>query len=1004
MSHLLTTLERTRFDGRESRELRARWLEAHRYNVVALPGSLPTALDLFDLASDATAPRPHTLRLAATNPESPPEPPRRGERSLPFVAGLNALLCHSARAAERVWCQVAAAPGLIVPTNAPFPSAQLAHLESQALMMECCSGTAYRFDRENRERGFLDAERIATLIDRAAGRVRYVWIELACNALAGQPVALSTLRSIREVTQARGVLLVLATSRLLTNSLLLQRRDPQLSGVAVVDIAALTLSLADVCVGSLSKEYDLPHGGMIAARDPALVTELAAAAALDGALLPAHEWPQIGQAIGRRLGDTRPLERRADQSQRIRSALCAAGLPGVLELAGHAVYIDAHSLRRSGPSQLHAAEAWSAHCFIEAGVRLAPAPTTPVQQTLQVALVRAAVPVDRYSNEELDQAAQRIVDAMTRGTASRLILDRPQVGFDSIAPHHAAFRLTTEPDVVGFSWGQVWQERCARFGPRPAMLAEDELGGFHAVSGADLYELIRDLAEGLTALGVVAGDRVAWRLGNCLEWIVLDAACLSLGAISVPLMPGLPVQRAAAVLQQVRPQVVVGERIDLSALIEASGPCEEDWAVPWTVTVPGSAGLECARSRSWEQLLELGRRTRRDESAWCMAISAPHGSDPASWVLTSGTGGVTQQVELTHGNLAAYVASFRWPFFAPRQLYFPLVADLNQSLGRNALYAALYNGSLTCVVPRSPEAAIDSGLLQRFPPACLVAPPRLLARCVERATRAVDGASGLPRERAARQAAALRAYFGGRLWFLAYGGAPLPATLERLFIECGFMLADGYGMTECPLVAIRHLRGDAVPQGHQLAPAVDVRIAPSGEIEIRGAGVASRLLGPSDTAIERWTTDGWLRTGDRGHWSLDGLVVEGRIQELIHLADGTHLDPSWLELQLESTTAIAQAIVIGDERPCVVALIVPRDSLSGDRTTAIAREVDGLNRTLSAAERVTRFALLDSPLPIELLGLTTSGEKRRVDRRGIDAQFAAEIEALYAVHSVPRAS
>jgi hypothetical protein len=346
--------------------------------------------------------------------------------------------------------------------------------------------------------------------------------------------------------------------------------------------------------------------------------------------------------------------------------------------------------------------------------------------------------------------------------------------------------------------------------------------------------------------------------------------------------------------------------------------------------------------------------------------------------------------------LAAYVTSFRWPFFSARNWFFPLLADLNQSLGRNALYAAVFNGSLTIVIPRRSESAIDDGLFQRFPPACMVAPPRLIARCIEYALAPIQSIALQPQELNRRRAAAISAYFGGRLWFIAYGGAPLSSQLEQLLVSSGVMLADGYGMTECPLIGIRHVRGDDDPLAHHLAPSVRARIAPSGEIEVHGAGVAPRLLDEFGSS-GRWTGDGWLRTGDRGHWSVDGLVVEGRLREGLHLADGTYLDPTWLEARLEAKQGIAQALVIGDERPYVAALIVAEEGLHGDPFQMIRVAVDDVNRSLSAAEQIARFEVLESRFAPELVGLTASGEKRRVDRNLAASLLAPQIDALYAV-------
>jgi long-chain acyl-CoA synthetase len=242
----------------------------------------------------------------------------------------------------------------------------------------------------------------------------------------------------------------------------------------------------------------------------------------------------------------------------------------------------------------------------------------------------------------------------------------------------------------------------------------------------------------------------------------------------------------------------------------------------------------------------------------------------------------------------------------------------------------------------------------------------------------------------------VRARFGGRMKVLVSGGAPLNPEVGMFFQSLGITLLQGYGQTESgPLISVN--RPSAGIRMDSVGPPVqgnEVRFAEDGEILVRGENVMHGYWrNPEESA--RVLKDGWLHTGDVGHFDDAGrIVITDRKKDLIVNDKGDNVAPQRVEGMLTLQPEIAQAMVYGDRRPHIVALLVPEAELLGapDLQQRLQKAVDRVNADLSVIEKVRRFIIADAPFTIENEQLTPS---MKIRRHMIKAVYGDRLDTLY---------
>jgi long-chain acyl-CoA synthetase len=262
--------------------------------------------------------------------------------------------------------------------------------------------------------------------------------------------------------------------------------------------------------------------------------------------------------------------------------------------------------------------------------------------------------------------------------------------------------------------------------------------------------------------------------------------------------------------------------------------------------------------------------------------------------------------------------------------------------------------------------------------------------------------------------AKIREHLGGRFEFAISGGAPLPRDVAEFFWGVGIPIYEGYGLTETSPVISTNLPG-AVKLGTvgRPIPGVEVRIAADGEILSRGRNTMRGYFGKPEASAEVLDGDGWFHTGDIGYLDADGfLLITDRKKEMIVNAYGKNIAPAPIEGALKASRFLSQAVVVGDRRQYLAALLVPdfdylRSWAAGralglelpellahpDLRAAIQREVDGVNERLARFEQIREWELLPAELTLEGGELTPT---LKVKRRVVAVKYREQLDRLFA--------
>ena len=541
-----------------------------------------------------------------------------------------------------------------------------------------------------------------------------------------------------------------------------------------------------------------------------------------------------------------------------------------------------------------------------------------------------------------------------------------------------------------------------RLGPRVALRHKKD-GLYHDLSWSEYRTSADRAAAGLVALGVEVGDRVAILSENRVEWPIADMGTLSAGAIDVPMHAPLSM---AQVRYQLEHSGAVG--VFVSNLEQAAKVLESLDNLPdlrWIIRfdpLPHD-GFDGIAILSWQGLLALGARSveaareaRRREAALVR-------DDLATIIYTSGTTGPPKGVMLTHGNLLSNAEA--------GMVIAETTAD--DVLLSWLPYSHIYARTCDLVIPALSGAtlclaeSIDTLTtnLAEIRPSCMSAVPRFYEKVW-------SGLAALPAE---SRPAAMRSIFGPRVRHFSSGGAPLPKHVAVGFHEAGLTLMEGYGLTETsPIISFNTPGACRVGSVGRAIPGVEIRIADDGEILTKGPHVMRGYWRDPD-ATGSVIVDGWFHTGDLGRIDDEGfLFITGRKKDLIVTSGGKNVAPSEIERLLVSDPLIEQAVVCGDGKPYITALIVPDFAALAKKASEIgcAIETDGdlivsaqlhaefagrietVMREVSNPERVKAFLLLARPFRIEEDEVTATLKVRRAH---LLRKFADRLDALYDV-------
>jgi len=536
-------------------------------------------------------------------------------------------------------------------------------------------------------------------------------------------------------------------------------------------------------------------------------------------------------------------------------------------------------------------------------------------------------------------------------------------------------------------------------GPQPA-LAVKRGGQYVWSTWNDLVGEIARTVAALVHLDVQPGDRVVQVAENRYEWIIADFAMQMAGAIHVPIHPTLAGPQIAWQIRHSGAKVALLSGEHQAAKLAALGE-ELPAGVRWLSYDQCHEPLGGQQVESFAAIQQQADMSRGIDVA-CQRRKTAAASDLATILYTSGTTGEPKGVMLTQGNLASNACSTAAAFgYVPEQLRINFL-PLSHIFARTCdLYCWLADGSRLAVAESRETVIADC---QAIGPTSMNGVPYFFDK-VYRKLCAV-GKQDEP--------GALKAILGGRIEKCNAGGAALPDYLYDYYHSHGVLLLQGYGLTESsPVITLstpsEHRRGSC----GRAVPGIELRTAADGEILTRGPHV---MIGyyHNDAATAEVLKEGWLATGDLGRLDGDGfLYITGRKKEILVTLGGKNVAPVYLEWLLTEDPLIHQAMVVGDGRPFLAALIVPNldvlrfqlsqrglgalsngEALAHPEVLAIFRaRIDHRLSGVSPQEQVGQFALLLRPFSIETGELTA---KLSLRRRQIAAHYAAEIDAMYA--------
>ncbi len=579
--------------------------------------------------------------------------------------------------------------------------------------------------------------------------------------------------------------------------------------------------------------------------------------------------------------------------------------------------------------------------------------------------------------------------------------------------------------------------------PRAQMIRRD--GRWEPISSQEFLRRVAGLSTAFVELGVKPGDRVGLLSANRPEWHTADFAITGAGGVTVPVYFNESPDRMTYILRHCGAKVVfvagLPQLHKLLALRADLPDLEQIIAADAGADLPS----ECLR---YETL--IAGASGADISAYRMRVSQVLPGQLASLIYTSGTTGEPKGVMLTHNNFCSNVTDVGHDFHLdPAEDVALSFLPLAHVYGRTCDYIYIFQGAALAYVES--VDAVAQALLEVHPTVTAAVPrffEKIYARLVEQGSKVkgvkralFDWTLNVARQavhwRASGGRASLSVKFqwmladalvykkirlgtGGRLRLICSGGAPLSKELAEFFWTVGLPIYQGYGLTETsPIVSSNYPENRVGSSGKPIAN-VQVRIAEDGEILVKGPCVMQGYYKSPEATREVLSEDGWFSTGDIGYVDKDNyLFITDRKKDLLKTAAGKFVAPQPIENALKTSPYILNAMVVGDRRKFIVALIVPNPvtvsaKLADQGTkftsnvemvahsavrTLIDAEVKRLTVHLAQYETIKRFALLPEDFTFDNGSLTFT---LKLKRRVVEEKYRDVIESLYADVAEPR--
>jgi long-chain acyl-CoA synthetase len=583
----------------------------------------------------------------------------------------------------------------------------------------------------------------------------------------------------------------------------------------------------------------------------------------------------------------------------------------------------------------------------------------------------------------------------------------------------------------------MFQEQAKTFENKPFLWAKKD-GSYQSISWRESAEIVSALARGLVSLGISPGDRIVLCSENRPEWPLAHLAIMAAGGITVPAYTTNTVNDHAHILANSGAKGAIVSTKELAAnLLPAT---HQTGGVKFIISADD---MELSQSSgpdiyTWNTIIEKGKKEPDNIASYVAQITR---EDTAVIIYTSGTGGVPKGVVLPH---RAIIHNCRGAYDAIQEL------GLTDEVFLSFLplsHSYEYTAGMCFPIFIGAQIYFSEGIehlsknMAEAQPTIMTAVPRLYEMMHARITKGIKATGGL-KQKMFMKAVNLgikkyeipgslsigekitdalvdklvrnkvRANFGGRLKVLVSGGAPLNSDIGIFFTALGLNLLQGYGQTEsAPVISVNRLNLIKMETVGPPLFETEVKIADDGEILVKGDLLMTGYW-QNDEATNEVIKDGWLHTGDVGQMDSDNYIqITDRKKDIIVNSGGDNISPQRVEGFLTLEPEISQAMVYGDKKPHIVALIVPDLEfvqewakvtgnsdvltdviLNDDFRSKIQAALDRANEHLSVIERVRRFALIADEFTVENEMLTPT---LKVRRHIIKTKYDNQLPGLY---------
>jgi long-chain acyl-CoA synthetase len=579
--------------------------------------------------------------------------------------------------------------------------------------------------------------------------------------------------------------------------------------------------------------------------------------------------------------------------------------------------------------------------------------------------------------------------------------------------------------------------------PDKELFLYKEGGSYKGIKASEMKDRVEKIGNGLISLGLEFEGKVGILSHNRWEWAAADLGIVSIGAADVTIYPTLNAEQIEYIVNNSdMTMIFVENQLQYEKIKSIKANCP---ALKHIILMDNTEVSDDDSCMTFAKLMESGDAFRSDNPDEFYERNKKITFDTLlTLIYTSGTTGKPKGVMLTHGNLVSNVLNVGEviDFHGEGNIalsFLPLSHVLERMAG---YYTMLYYGAAIAYAEGIETVAQN---MAEVHPTIMVSVPRLYEKIHAKIVDAGMSGGSLKRKifmwsvDVGKQVAAMRVEgktpggflslkykiatklvfnklkerTGGKLRFFISGGAPLGKEIAEFFLAADLIILEGYGLTETsPVIAVNTLEKMKPGTVGPILPGVEVKIAEDGEILFKGPNLMKGYY-KNEEATREAIVDGWFHTGDIGHIDEDGmLVITDRKKELIVTSGGKNIAPQPIENKLKASKYIAQAVLIGDKRKYISALIVPdfevlgkwaqrngisfesnRELIENEKVKAlIQREVDAANSDFARYEQVKYFALLPNELTQETGELTPT---LKVKRRVVNEKYKDIIESLY---------